>query len=52
MRMSRSDPTSSFLDSVFREVEYTGWYCGHLHMDKYLEEHMVHVLYQQYMRLI
>lgn len=40
-------PCERFLDIVMKEVAYQEWFCGHYHMDMYLERKRIRVLYNR-----
>lgn len=40
-----------FLDRILHEVEYGKWYAGHIHIDRYLPEYQLQILYDEVKKL-
>ena len=43
------DRTAFFLDTILKTVRYRAWFCGHLHMDTFIPEYALAVMYQTVM---
>ena len=43
------DRTAFFLDTLLKTVRYRAWFCGHLHMDTFIPEYLLAVMFQTVM---
>lgn len=44
-------PVAKYLDYIMSTVKYERWYCGHMHIDRYMEDIKLQLLYNSIVKL-
>ena len=45
------DPTEKFLEEILHSVDYNRWFCGHYHLDCFIKDCKIEVLYNNIIKL-